>query len=886
MKKLHLLLLGLTICLFSACHDDIWEAIDGLDSRVTKLEELCKEMNTNITSLQTIVDVLRSNDFITDVVEIKKDGEVIGYAITFGKHDPITIYHGQDGKDGADGKDGQDGSTPVIGVAQDTDGVYYWTLNGEWILDDNGNKLPVSGKDGQNGTNGQDGKDGITPQLKIEDRYWHISYDNGATWTQLGKAAGEDGKNGTDGEDGKDGQNGADGKDGQNGDSMFQSVTQDENYVYFTLADGTMIKICKCSSDSKYIFTITYDPNGGIGTMLKDTFYYGHAKEISECAFTNENLYFSNWNTSPTGSGAPFEAGYSLNIDKDIVLYAQWGETPWHAVDMGLSVKWASCNVGATKAEDIGLYYAWGELETKEQYDLYTYKWYDIESSMMTKYNFYDCEYILRSIDDVATVNWGSDWRMPTVEEWEELRRHCTFQRTTKNGVEGCKITSTNGNHIFLPNTGYIDEKGNTLGTNYYGGEEGIYWSSSTYIDPSVAIDIDRAYSINLPTGYISPHDRENGLAVRPVLGKLNLPMKPIVRTFPDIVISENTITLEGEIIDCGTSMVTQCGFIIGTSPDIEVYSEFTSDDNEGVFSMTIDNLSFAESTGTYYVRAYAINDVGIAYGELVSFVLEEIEENEKSEGIGIFSVSVDKQVTFSPGNLQYTKSTNTWSFASTQYEMLGTDNVIGGSAITDSTGVSHKHGSALANKIDLFYWSTSISNFGISTYNNDYSGHFVDWGTNKIGNDAPNTWRTLTCSEWEYLRYNRTNADDLIGVAQINGINGLIILPDDWICPLDISFKSGFAFYSDYGIVETYNQYQTFTDEEWIKLESTGAVFLPATGNRVGLGVFSVQRDGFYWGIEDTYNDANGFSIDAHGACRGSSDYSIGNSVRLVKDL
>ena len=266
--------MGLTICLFTACHDKLWDAIDDLDVRVARLEELCKEMNTNITSLQTIVDVLQSNDFITGVVEIKKDGEVIGYTITFGKHDPITIYHGQDGKDGADGKDGQDGSAnaPVIGVAQDTDGVYYWTLNGEWLLDDNGNKLPVSGKDGQNGTNGsngqdgadgkdgqdgedgkdgadgqdgKDGKDGVTPQLKIEDGYWYISYDNGASWTQLGKATGEDGKDGADGENGKDGQNGADGKDGQDGDSMFQSVTQDENYVYFTLADGTVIKIAK-----------------------------------------------------------------------------------------------------------------------------------------------------------------------------------------------------------------------------------------------------------------------------------------------------------------------------------------------------------------------------------------------------------------------------------------------------------------------------------------------------------------------------------------------------------------------------------------------------------------------------------------------------------------
>ena len=281
MKKLSLLLLTLTVCFFTACHKDIWAELENLDQRVTKLEELCKEMNTNITSLQTIVSVLQSNDFITGIVEIKKNGEVIGYTITFGKHDPITIYHGQDGKDGqngADGKDGQDGSssTPVIGVAKDTDGVYYWTLNGEWLLDDNGNKLPVSGtngKDGQNGSNGQDGtdgkdgqdgtdgkdgqdgtdgKDGVTPQLKIEDGYWYISYDNGATWTQLGKATGEDGK---DGQNGSNGTNGTDGKDGQDGDSMFQSVTQDDDYVYFTLADGTVIKIAKGSGSNN-------QPNG------------------------------------------------------------------------------------------------------------------------------------------------------------------------------------------------------------------------------------------------------------------------------------------------------------------------------------------------------------------------------------------------------------------------------------------------------------------------------------------------------------------------------------------------------------------------------------------------------------------------------------------------
>ena len=203
MKRIFLYI-SIVLCFLGCNHKDLlWtELVDDLDGRITYLEQICSEMNTNITSLQTIVDVLQSNDYITGIVEIKRDGVVIGYTITFGKHDPITIYHGQDGKDGqngADGKDGQDGSTPIIGVAKDTDGVYYWTLNGEWLLDDNGNKLPISGPNGKNGT---------TPQLKIEEGYWYVSYDDGTTWTQLGKAVGENGQDGNKGDKGDKGEDG------------------------------------------------------------------------------------------------------------------------------------------------------------------------------------------------------------------------------------------------------------------------------------------------------------------------------------------------------------------------------------------------------------------------------------------------------------------------------------------------------------------------------------------------------------------------------------------------------------------------------------------------------------------------------------------------------
>ena len=556
MKKLHLLLLSLTLCLFSACHNEIWDAIDGLDSRVTKLEELCKEMNTNITSLQTIVSVLQSNDFITGIVEIKKNGEVIGYTITFGKHDPITIYHGQDGKDGADGKDGQDGSAnaPVIGVAQDTDGVYYWTLNGEWLLDDNGNKLPVSGKDGQNGTNGsngqdgadgkdgqdgedgkdgadgQDGKDGVTPQLKIEDGYWYISYDNGATWTELGKATGEDGKDGADGQDGKDGQNGADGKDGQDGDSMFQSVTQDENYVYFTLADGTVIRIARGSSNdqpnSEFIFTITYDANGGEGVMEKDTFYYGYAGKIKACTFIKEGYFFTEWNTNPNGTGAAYQYGHELSIGKNMTLYAQWEEGPYAYVDLGLSVKWATFNVGATKAEEYGEYFAWGETEPKDDYDWSTYKWCRGTEKSLTKYcvdsdwgynRQTDNKTILDLSDDAANANWGENWRMPTSTECNELIQECTWTYTEYNEIKGYRVTSkTNSNSIFLPSAGLRSASG-----LQYAGMVGDYWSSSLDTDypTSDAINLyfHNSEGPRLDGMYSSYLYRSVGRTVRPI---------------------------------------------------------------------------------------------------------------------------------------------------------------------------------------------------------------------------------------------------------------------------------------------------------------------------------------------------------------------------------
>ncbi len=238
----------------------------------------------------------------------------------------------------------------------------------------------------------------------------------------------------------------------------------------------------------------------------------------------------------------------------------------------------------------------------------------------------------------------------------------------------------------------------------------------------------------------------------------------------------------------------------------------------------------------------------------------------------GAFSVGSGKYVYFSPGNLQYHPKNDEWRFAPSQLDYIGDDN--------------ENISSTYNGWLDLFGWSTSANNFGVSTSrdNNDYSGDFVDWGTNQIGDDAPNTWRTLTYDEWYYLSEERTNASSLIGIAEVNGVNGLILLPDGWSCPDGVTFKSG--VHDSWG-VDYYAAYQTFTAAEWSKMEVAGAVFLPAAGWRYGSGVNLVQNCSFYWSATEYYGDGAlclYFRSDEAYVVNYGRD--LGLSVRLVKDL
>ena len=265
------------------------------------------------------------------------------------------------------------------------------------------------------------------------------------------------------------------------------------------------------------------------------------------------------------------------------------------------------------------------------------------------------------------------------------------------------------------------------------------------------------------------------------------------------------------------------------------------------------------------------------------------------SEGAlsGKFSVSADKQVYFSQGNLQYRASTDTWQFAANQLDTIGQAN----KNISDTYD----------GWIDLFGWGTGDNPTLASENASDYTT-FVDWGTNAIsngGNEA-NMWRTLTAAEWEYLFRGRPQAEDLFGLGKVDGIGGCILLPDDWTPPQDVTFDftpiskhssweedSGQGYFQDESVCMQYER-NTISASDWQKLEAAGAVFLNGfAGIRRGAGkAINPNQWGKYWAFplpEETVAKCIimqdcGFYVQIDENSFWADRYSAG-AVRLVQD-
>ena len=197
------------------------------------------------------------------------------------------------------------------------------------------------------------------------------------------------------------------------------------------------------------------------------------------------------------------------------------------AVDLGLDVYWGDSNIGSTSQEDFGEYFSWGEIETKETFNWSSYLWaeatpvyfngvYEGEDVSLLKYTS-EANPVLESGDDVAHVRLGGKWRMPTEEDWSELRENCTWEWTTQNKVKGHTITSNlNGNSIFLPATGYKD------GAEHYSSDGvcGIYWSSTLVTGVGASYDYYCARTIIIDRNRFQGmmHSRCSGFTVRPVV--------------------------------------------------------------------------------------------------------------------------------------------------------------------------------------------------------------------------------------------------------------------------------------------------------------------------------------------------------------------------------
>ncbi len=524
------------------------------------------------------------------------------------------------------------------------------------------------------------------------------------------------------------------------------------------------------------------------------------------------------------------------------------------------------------------------------------------------------------------TTDTPGTWRTLTSAEWSYLmdKRKTSsgirYAKATVLGVSGLIIVPDNWNSSVynLQKTNSVSAKyeSNTInasdwsrmdsagcvflpaaGTRYgtisdLVSNNGSYWSAEY-------IGSDYVYYLFFNQNYLDAlgyGSKNSGYAVR-LVRKADVPVTMLTTNIVGCITDSSAVS-GGNIATDGGIAVTARGVCWDTISNPTIRGSHTTD-SAGTGSFT-SHITGLRANTVYYVRAYATNAEGTAYGNEVLF-----KTTFAADKNALFSVSAAKQVVFSPGNLQWSATnggnvatshvvadssstaSGTWRFAPNQWDIIGANN--------------SNIDSSYSGWIDLFGWGTSGYNnyypYLCSTNKTDYgnygnggasniSGTYYDWGvynaiynpkTNKM--DNPGTWRTLTIDEWIYLLNTRKTSNGIrYAKATVVGVAGLIIVPDNWD-------GSVYTLKNSNSNTEKYTS-NTINASDWAKMESSGCVFLPAAGTRYGTSVGGFPAGGHYWSTTyDACGEAYYINIWSSELYHTFGSIAIGQSVRLVRD-
>ena len=605
------------------------------------------------------------------------------------------------------------------------------------------------------------------------------------------------------------------------------------------------------------------------------------------------------------------DAIYTITVSEGISLIAKFYRLP-EMVDLGLSVKWANFNVGASSPEEYGGYYAWGETQEKSRYDFEGYEWCYGSIDFMTKYcvncndGTVDGKYVLELEDDVAHMEWSGDWRMPTTAEQRELCEKCTWEWTTLNGVNGRKVTGPNGNSIFLPAAGFKSFDKYLTNIDYGG-----YWSStvcSFYSNHAYCMDMGNT-GCNFSRG-----TRNTGFTIRPVCGEpiaKVVIVKEVVGGSIDININGNpsstglcakgdmaTVTATPEygyefigwfVVDNPTPISTDTVYTFAVNDNVELIANF---EKQGIVSISCNgngSVSFENSTETtmivkpntsitviaspeegYKFLGWYINGNSVStntnYTFNVNGHVELIAEFEKPLVVSISSRG-NGSVTFedfAETTIAVKPRTTVTVFATPDdgYDFVGWN--VAGSLISNKASYTFTVKKDIALVAEFMEQEEGVVHLGLP------SG--VKWATCNVGANSPEeyggyyawaetkekknyTWDTY---EYQELYYGERVMTKYSGPTSYGPIGGV---PGDGKEILDSHDDVASVEWGSNWRMPTYAEMEELMSEcswEWTSLNGVNgynvigpngnSIFLPAAGYRSGQGINGKGEEIAYW--------------------------------------